>query len=85
VKIVEDDFTKSMEIEIRFVRPMKATNHARTTLEDVGHGHTKVTNIFWGKSPRPGNLLSSLFLPKVQKDMQKNMNNLRDQLEKQRD
>lgn len=80
--ITEDDFTKSFEVEIRFKRPMVATNHARTTLEDVGHGHTKVSNVFRGNNPRPGNLLSSLFLPKVQKDMQQNMNNLRMQIEK---
>ena len=82
MNIIEDDFTKSLEVEIRFKRPMVATNHARTTLEDVGHGHTKVTNVFRGNTPRPGNLMSSFFLPKVQKDMQQNMNNLRMQIEK---
>lgn len=81
ITITEDDFTKTFEVEIRFKRPMVATNHARTSLEDVGHGHTKVTNVFRGTSPRPGNLMSSLFLPKVQKDMQQNMNNLRNNLE----
>lgn len=79
--ISEDDFSKSFEVEIRFKRPILATNQAKTTVEDVGHGHTKVTNVFRGKNPRPGNLLSSFFLPKVQKDMQQNMNNLRNNLE----
>jgi len=82
MSITEDDFTKSFEVEIRFKRPMVATNHARTMLEDVGHGHTKVTNVFRGNNPRPGNLMSSFFLPKVQKDMQQNMNNLREQIER---
>ena len=42
----ENGLMKSFEVEIRFKRPMVATNHARTTLEDVGHGHTKVSNVF---------------------------------------
>lgn len=78
----EDDMVKSMEVEIRFTRPMVATNFAKTIFEDVWHGHTKVTNVFRWVNSWPGNLLSSFFLPKVQKDMQKNMNNLKEVLEK---
>ncbi len=81
LRIDEDDITKSFEVEVRFKRPMVATNYAKTILEDTGHRYTKVTNVFRGKNPRPGNLISRMFLPKVQKDMQQNMNNLKIKIE----
>jgi hypothetical protein len=71
-----------MEVEVRFERPMKATNKATNILVDMGNNQTKISNIFTGKNPRPGNFISMFFLPKVKKDMQNNMNNLKVQVEK---
>lgn len=81
-EITKIDEGNSIEVEIRFERPMKATNYARGTYEDLGNGTTKVSQVFRGKNPRPMNLMSMLFLPKVEKDMQQNMDNLKAVLEK---
>ncbi len=81
-EIIKMEEGKSLDVEIRFEKPMKATNYAKTTLEEITSTQTKVTNIFTGKNPRPGNLISAFFLPKVEKDMQQNMNNLKKELEK---
>jgi len=81
-EIIKMEERKSIDVEIRFEKPMKATNYAKTTLEETTSTQTKVTTIFTGKNPRPGNLISMFFLPKVEKDMQKNMDNLKKELEK---
>lgn len=67
----------SYDVEIRFTRPMKATNYARTMLESVGEKQTKVTNTFRGANPRPMNLMSMIFIGQIRSDMQKNMDNLK--------
>ncbi len=81
-EIIKMEEGKSIDVEIRFKKPMKATHYAKTTLEETTSTQTKVTTIFTGKNPRPGNLISMFFLPKVEKDMQKNMDNLKKELEK---
>ncbi len=81
-EITKIDEGKSYEVVIRFEKPMKATNNARTTIESLGENQTRVTNTFRGVNPRPGNFVSMFFLPQVRKDMQQNMNNLKIQLEK---
>lgn len=73
---------KSMKIEIRFEKPMAAVHQAENIFEQISDSETKVTNIFTGKNPRPGNFISMFFLPKVEKDMQQNMDNLKTILEK---
>lgn len=80
-EITKIDEGKSFEVEVRFVRPMVATNYAKTSLEDLKDGTIRVTNTFRGKNPWPMNIISMLFLPKVNKDMQQNMDNLKVQLE----
>jgi hypothetical protein len=96
-EITAMDPGNSYEVEIRFEQPMKATNYAKTTVEWVlpetagnplegkggaeGGGFTRVSNVFWGVNPWPGNLISLFFLPKVEKDMQQNMDNLKKNLE----
>ena len=73
---------KSMKIEIRFEKPMAAAHQAENIFTKISDNETKVTNIFTGKNPRPGNFISMFFLPKVEKDMQQNMDNLKKNLEK---
>lgn len=71
---------EKMTVEIRFEKPMKATNYADTTLEVVG-GQTKVTNTFYGTNKFPMNI-TNLFLDKmIGGDIQKNMENLKKNLE----
>lgn len=73
---------ESMEVEIRFEKPFKATNYALTTVSATADGKTKVTTLFYGSSKFPMNIMN-LFMDKlVGKDMQQNMLNLKNQLEK---
>lgn len=67
---------EKVTVEIRFEKPMKATNYADTTLETVGE-QTKVTNTFYGTSKFPMNI-TNLFLDKmIGGDIQKNLENLK--------
>ncbi len=73
---------ESMEVEIRFKKPFEATNYARTTVTALDPNQTKVTNLFYGKSKFPMNIMN-LFMDKlVGKDMQQNLQNMKHNLEK---
>jgi uncharacterized protein YndB with AHSA1/START domain len=73
---------ESMEVEIRFKKPFEATNYARTTVVAIDPNQTKVTNLFYGKSKFPMNIMN-LFMDKlVGKDMQQNLQNMKSNLEK---
>jgi hypothetical protein len=73
---------ESFETEIRFKKPFEATNYALTTVSDAGNGQTKISTIFSGKSKFPMNVMN-LFMDKlVGKDMQKNLENMKANLEK---
>lgn len=72
---------ESVEVEIRFKKPFEATNHAVTTVTSTADGGSKVTNLFYGRSKFPMNIMN-LFMDKlVGKDMLQNMENLKKQLE----
>ena len=72
---------ESMEVEVRFKKPFEGTNHARTVLTAMGGTQTKVTTLFSGKSKFPMNIMN-LFMDKlVGGDMQKNLVNLKNNLE----
>jgi uncharacterized protein YndB with AHSA1/START domain len=67
---------EKITVEIRFEKPMKATNYADTTFESID-GKTKVTNTFYGSNTFPMNI-TNLFLDKmIGGDIQKNMENLK--------
>lgn len=67
---------EKITVEIRFEKPMKATNYADTTFETVD-GKTQVTNTFYGMNKFPMNI-TNLFLDKmIGGDIQKNMENLK--------
>jgi uncharacterized protein YndB with AHSA1/START domain len=74
---------ESMEVEIRFKKPFEATNYAKTTLTANGAAQTKVSNLFYGKSKFPMNIMN-LFMDKlVGKDMQTNLENAKNNIERQ--
>ncbi|MEY3197968.1 MAG: hypothetical protein RL023_824 [Candidatus Parcubacteria bacterium] len=73
---------KQLDMELRFEKPMKATNYAKTMLADMGDATTKVTNMFRGDTPWPFNIMSPIIGPGLKKDMQQNMDNLKKELEK---
>jgi len=87
VGIGEQEITKlkdgeSMEVEIRFKKPFEATNFASTTLTNMGDVQTKLTQVFYGKSKFPMNLMNLLMDKMVGGDMQRNLENLKNNLEK---
>lgn len=73
---------ESYDVEIRFEKPMKATNYAKTMLESLSDTQTKVTNTFSATSAFPMNIVTFLMIPTLKKDMQKNMDNLKAVVEK---
>jgi uncharacterized protein YndB with AHSA1/START domain len=74
---------ESMEVEIRFKKPFEGTNYAKTTFTANGAAQTKVSNLFYGKSKFPMNIMN-LFMDKfVGKDMQTNLENVKNNIEKQ--
>ena len=80
-EIIKMDDGKSVEVEIRFKKPFNATNYASTMVGAITPGQSKVTNIFYGKSKFPMNIMN-LFMDKlVGKDMQQNLENMKANLE----
>ena len=81
IKNIKED--ESMQVEIRFKKPFEATNHALTTVTALGDSQTKVSTLFTGTSKFPMNVMN-LFMDKlIGKDMQQNLVNLKNNLEKQ--
>jgi uncharacterized protein YndB with AHSA1/START domain len=78
-KIVEGE---SMEVEIRFKKPFEGTNQALTTVTALGDVQTKVTNLFYGKTKFPMNIMNLVMDKFVGKDMQQNLVNMKNNLEK---
>jgi uncharacterized protein YndB with AHSA1/START domain len=73
---------ESMGVVIRFKKPFEATNFADTTLTTTGEGQTKLTQVFSGKAKYPMNI-TNLFMDKlVGNDMQRNLLNLKNNVEK---
>jgi uncharacterized protein YndB with AHSA1/START domain len=72
---------EKMTVEIRFKKPMEGVNYADTTLESVGENQTKVTNTFYGSNPYPFNIMCQFMDTLIGGDMQKNMENLKKNLE----
>lgn len=74
---------ESMEVEIRFKKPFEGTNWSRTDLHIEANGQTIVTNVFYGRSKFPMNIMN-LFMDKmVGSDMQQNLENMKRNIEKQ--
>ncbi|MEI9810901.1 MAG: SRPBCC family protein [Bacteroidota bacterium] len=80
IRITEGE---SMEVEIRFKKPFEGTNYATTAVMATSDTQTKVSSVFYSKSTFPKNIMN-LFMDKlVGKDMQKNLENMKRNLEKQ--
>jgi uncharacterized protein YndB with AHSA1/START domain len=72
---------ESMEVEIRFKKPFEATNHAITNVSTTADGKTRVINAFYGKCKFPMNVMNLFMGRLVGKDMQQNLENLKNNLE----
>lgn len=81
-EIITLDEGNSFDVELRFEKPMVATNYAKNILEDLWSNQTKVTNMFRWDTPWPFNLMCPFIKPRLTKDMQQNMDNLKKEIEK---
>lgn len=72
---------EKMTVEIRFKKPMEGVNYSDIVVETVDATHTKVTNSFYGSNPYPFNIMCQFMDMLVGGDMQKNMENLKKNLE----
>lgn len=72
---------EKMTVEIRFKKPMEGTNYSDTVVESIDATHTKVTNSFYGSNPYPFNIMCQFMDKLVGGDMQKNMENLKKNME----
>jgi uncharacterized protein YndB with AHSA1/START domain len=78
-KIVEGE---RVDFELRFEKPMKATNYASLHTRTSGNNQTNVAWSFSGKSTRPMNVMSLLMKGMLQKAFDQGLANLKNNLEK---
>lgn len=80
IKITEGE---SMDVEIRFRKPFDATNYAHTDVTALSATQTKVSNVFMGKQKFPLNVMNVFMDKLVGKDMQQNLVNMKNNIERQ--
>ena len=73
---------ESIEVEVRFKKPFEDTNYARTSVSDAGDGQTKISTLFYGHNKFPKNLMNLMLDKMIGKDMLKNLENMKHNLEK---
>jgi uncharacterized protein YndB with AHSA1/START domain len=73
---------ESIEVEVRFKKPFEDTNYARTTVTDAGNGQSKIATLFYGHNKFPKNLMNLVLDKMLGKDMVKNLENMKNNLEK---
>jgi uncharacterized protein YndB with AHSA1/START domain len=79
IKAIQDG--QRYDVELRFEKPFKATNHAYTTTTALDERRTRVATTFKGSNPFPMNLMVPMIKNMLLKDMNKNMGNLKRILE----
>lgn len=79
IKITEGE---RMDFELRFEKPMKATNNAFLTMKNSGNNSTTVSWGFSGVSKRPMNVMSWLMKGMITKSFDEGLSNLKKILEK---
>lgn len=73
---------ESMEVEVRFKKPFEATNYALTTVASTASGQTTVTSSFFGNCKFPMNVMFVFMSKILGKDMLKNLENMKANIEK---
>mgnify|MGYP003335701311 FL=1 len=83
-EIKKIDEGKRIDMELRFLKPFKATNMAHLVTEAVNDSTTKVTWGFSGSMPYPMNIMKLIMNmdESVGKDFQSGLENLKTLLEK---
>ncbi|MES2677468.1 MAG: SRPBCC family protein [Pseudomonadota bacterium] len=74
---------EKIDLELRFVKPMKATNKASFTTTAIDENQTKVVWTMTGRTAFPANLICFFMQKEVKKDFAEGLNNLKETLEKQ--
>lgn len=69
------------EVELRFEKPFKATNHANTQVQKVSESSSKVITTFEARTPAPMNLMVPMIKKMLQRDMDENAATLKRYLE----
>lgn len=73
---------KSIEMEIRFVRPLAGIAHAKMTTESISDNQTKVTWTTVAPMKYPLNIMLSMIVKMLEKDMATSLTTLKNILEK---
>lgn len=76
------DEGKSIEMEIRFVRPLAGIAHAKMTTESISDNQTKVTWTTAAPMKYPLNIMLSMIVKMLEKDMATSLTTLKNILEK---
>lgn len=71
-----------LDVDIRFKRPFESNMKAYTTTETVDANSTRVTNVCYGESGWPGNIMNPMMDGMIGKDLQQNLDNMKALLEK---
>ncbi len=73
---------KSIEMEIRFVRPIAGIAHAKMTTESLSDDQTKVTWTSAAPMKYPMNIMLSMIVKMLERDMTTSLSKLKNVLEK---
>ncbi len=79
INIVEN---QRIDLELRFLKPMKTTNKAYFITEDINNNQTKLTWGMEGKTPYPFNIICFFMQNEVKKEFVLGLNNIKKNLEK---
>ena len=69
------------DVELRFEKPFKGTNHAHTEVKKVDESSCKVITTFEARTPAPMNLMVPMLKNMLQRDMDENAATLKKHLE----
>lgn len=75
---------ESIDVELRFRKPFETTGSSRTTISEAANGSTRIHMRYFGHSKVPFNLMNFMLDKMLGKDMMKNLNNMKEKLEKNR-
>jgi Polyketide cyclase / dehydrase and lipid transport len=73
---------ESIEAEMRFKVPFDDTNYTSTIVKDAGNGQTIITHRVYGRNEFPRNLMNLMMNKMLGKDIQQNLENMKNNLEK---
>ncbi len=73
---------ESIDMEMRFKKPFVDTNYTSMNVKDAGNNQTTISSRFYGRNEFPRNLMNLMMDKMLGKDMLKNLENMKNVLEK---